>query len=133
MCSCRGDTRGCECLALHSKGGFGLGEAGEGEMLLVTFLLCCRRAQSKSGCVRARSLCLQLWAARSKSLQIPPWDSCSAHLLSFLSFKRNIKAEVLYYMKLADIKGLLVNLTPLSTVLKVRTLQLGIDLVADVF
>lgn len=74
-----------------------------------------------------------LGSHRSKSLQIPAWDSCSAHLLSFLSFKRNIKAEVLYYMKLADIKGLLINLTPISSVVKVRTLQLGFDLGADVF
>lgn len=114
-----------------SKGGFDLGQADEGELLLVTFLLCCSRALSRSGCIKGLSL--HLWAARSKSLQIPPCDSCSAHLLSFLSFKRNIKAEVLYYMKLADIKGLLVNLTPLSTVVKVRMLQLGFDLVADVF
>lgn len=100
---------------------------------MVTFLLCRSRALSESGCIKALSPCLQMWAARSKSLQIPPWDSCSAHLLSFLSFKRNIKAEVLYYVKLADIKGLLVNLTPLCSVVKVRMLQLGFDSGADVF
>lgn len=66
----------------------------------------------------------------SKSL---PGTRAVHTFLSFLSFKRNIKAGVLYYMKLADIKGLLINVTPLSTVLKVRMLQLGFDLVADVF
>lgn len=75
-------------------------------------------------------------AVVGSQIQVPPNPSlglmqCTPS--SFLSFKRNIKAEVLYYMKLADIKGLLINLTPLSTVLKVRTLQLRIDLVADVF
>lgn len=36
-----GNTQGCECLVLHrqSKGRFGLGEAGEGEMRLVPFSL----------------------------------------------------------------------------------------------
>uniref|UniRef100_A0A8D2M4A1 Secreted protein n=1 Tax=Zonotrichia albicollis TaxID=44394 RepID=A0A8D2M4A1_ZONAL len=62
----------------------------EGEVLLVPFLLWCSRALSRSGCIKALSL--QLWAARSKSL---PGARAVHTFLSFLSFKRNIKAGVL--------------------------------------
>lgn len=62
-----GKSRGSKYLVLHrqSKGGFGLGEASEGETCLVTFSVCHGRALSKSSRVRAQSLCLQLRAAGS--------------------------------------------------------------------
>lgn len=122
--SSQGKTRGCEHPVLPS---FSLGKADGGDPHVVSFSPVTAEPRAE-GPVRGLGAC-----RRAAGAWVLPRTRAprSCWLLSL--FKATSKQEVVYHMKLADIKGLVINLTLCFSVEKVITLRLSKDSVTAVF